>query len=60
MKQSLIGIYLRNGERAAVDKLISIVKGEENLSVRRNAISQLSKSDDPRVKQVLQEIVTKS
>jgi hypothetical protein len=36
------------------------VKGEENLSVRRNAISQLSKSDDPRVKQVLQEIVTKS
>ena len=32
MKQSLIGIYVRNGERPAVDKLLAIVKGEENLS----------------------------
>lgn len=57
LKQSLIGIYLRNGERTAIDKLISIVKSEDNLSVRRSAINQLSRSDDPRIKQVLQDIV---
>jgi HEAT repeat protein len=57
MKQTLIGIYVRNGEKAAVDKLISIVKGEENPSVRRSAINQLSRSDDPRIKQALQDIV---
>jgi HEAT repeat protein len=60
MKQTLITLYIRNGERPAIDKLISIVKGEENISVRRNAISQLSRSEDPRVKQALQDIVTKS
>jgi HEAT repeat protein len=59
MKQALISIYVRNGERPAIDKLLSIVKGEENMSVRRNAISQLSRSDDPRVKAALQDIVSK-
>jgi len=59
MKQNLIGIFVRNGERPAVDKLISIVKGEENLSVRRSAINQLSKSEDPRIKAALQDIVSR-
>jgi hypothetical protein len=59
MKQSLIGIYVRNGETPAVDKLLQIVKGEENVSVRRSAISQLSRSEDPRVKRALEEIVAR-
>jgi HEAT repeat protein len=59
MKQTLIGIYVRNGERSAVDKLLAIVKGEENLSVRRSAISQLSRSEDPRVKAALSELITR-
>jgi hypothetical protein len=59
MKQTLIGLYIRNGEKVAVDKLLSIVKGEENLSVRRSAISQLSRSDDPRIKQALQDIIVR-
>jgi hypothetical protein len=59
MKQTLIGIYVRNGEKPAVDKLIAIVKGEENISVRRSAINQLSRSEDPRIKQVLQDIVVR-
>ena len=60
MKQTLISLYIRNGERAAVDKLLLIVKGEENISVRRSAINQLSKSDDPRIKAALQDIITRS
>lgn len=59
MKSTLIGLYVRSGEKTAVDKLLQIVKGEENLSVRRRAISQLSRSEDPRIKQALQDLVTK-
>jgi hypothetical protein len=57
MKESLISLYIRNGEKPAIDKLVTIVKGEDNLSVRRSAISQLSRSEDPRIKQALQDIV---
>ena len=59
MKATLINLYVRSGEKAAVDKLLQIVKGEENLSVRRRAISQLSRSEDPRIKQALQDLVMK-
>lgn len=57
MKESLINVYMRSGDKQAVDKLVSIVKGEDNISVRRRAISQLSRSEDPRIKAALAEIV---
>jgi len=60
MKETLIGLYIRNSEKPAVDKLLSIVKGEDNIAVRRHAISQLSRSDDPRIKAALSELITKS
>ena len=59
MKQTLINIYIRNGERASVDKLLSIVKSEENMSVRRQTIQRLSNSDDPRIKQALQDLISR-
>ena len=59
MKQSLIGIYMRSGDKTAVDKLLNIVSAEENITVRRRAISELSRSEDPRVKAALQAIVMK-
>ncbi|MEP6495477.1 MAG: HEAT repeat domain-containing protein [bacterium] len=59
MKQTLVGLYVRNGEKAAVDKLLAIIKGEENISVRRNTISQLAHSEDPRIKAALQDIVSR-
>lgn len=59
MKESLINVYMRSGDKAAVDKLLTIVKGEENITVRRRAISQLSRSEDPRIKAALQDIVTR-
>src|SRR6478752_7448985 len=59
MKETLIGIYIRNGERASVDKLLSIVKSEENLSLRRRTIQRLGNSDDPRIKQALQDLVSR-
>ena len=57
MKQALIGIYMRNGERPAIDKLLAILKSEDNLSVRRAAISQLSRSDDPRIRQAIKDLI---
>ena len=59
MKETLIGIYIRNSERASVDKLVSIVKTEENISLRRRTITRLTSSDDPRIKQALQDIIGK-
>ncbi|HSL70795.1 MAG TPA: HEAT repeat domain-containing protein, partial [Longimicrobiales bacterium] len=57
LKDALIGIYRRSGERSAVDQLIAIVKTETNVNVRRRAISALSSSDDPKVKEALKEVI---
>ena len=57
MKESLISLYAERGDDAGIDKLLSIVKTEEDRSLRRRTISRLSKSDDPRVKQALVDIV---
>lgn len=57
LKQTLIGLYAQSGEREATDKLLSIARAEEDRSLRRRAISSLSKSEDPKVKKALQDIV---
>jgi aromatic ring hydroxylase len=57
MKSSLVEVYAQSGDRAAVDKMMTIAKNEENLSIRRKTISQLSRSEDPRVKEFLRAIV---
>jgi hypothetical protein len=57
MKEMLISLYVESGEKAAVDKLLAILRSEENTALRRRAINQLSRSDDPRVKAELQKIV---
>lgn len=57
LKLSLVTAYARSGERAALDKLLSIAQTETNVNVRRRAISALSDSDDPRVREVLRQII---
>jgi HEAT repeat protein len=57
LKDALVNIYARSGERIAVDKLIAIVKTETNINVRRRAIGSLSASDDPRVREALKDVV---
>ena len=57
MKESLISLYVQSGDRAAVDKLLAIAKNEENPGLRRRTISQLSRSEDPRVKEFLKELI---
>lgn len=59
LKESLVSLYGRSGDRAALDKLIAIVTGETNVNVRRRAISALASSDDPRARAALKDIVTR-
>ena len=57
MKEALISIYGARTESAAIDKLISIAKTDEDQLLRRRAISRLSQSKDPRAAATLKEII---
>jgi HEAT repeat protein len=57
LRDALISLYARLGEKAASDKLIAIAKGDDNLQLRRRAISALSRNNDPTIREVLSGIV---
>ncbi len=56
-KEAAINALLRNGDRAAVDRLIQIAKSETDPQVRRSLISRLGRLEDERVKELLKELV---
>src|SRR5688500_11863695 len=57
MKEALISTLSQNGTKPARDKLLTIAKTDSNYSLRRRAVHALGRSDDPRVKEALKEIV---
>lgn len=57
LKSALVSQFGSNGERSAVDKLLSIARTETNVNVRKSAISQLGRSEDPRVKAALKDLI---
>ena len=57
LRDALIGIYSRLADKAATDKLVWIARNDQNLSLRRRAISALSRNTDPAIRQALQDIV---
>ena len=57
MRESLISVYSRLADKAATDKLVWIARNEQNLALKRRAISALSRNSDPSIRQALQEIV---
>jgi hypothetical protein len=57
IRESLIALYARESNKAATDKLIWIARNEQNLALRRRAITALSRTSDPSVRQALQAIV---
>lgn len=59
MREQLIFVYSQRDEKAAVDKLISIAKTEKDRELRKKALFWLSQSNDPRVAEVLEDILTK-
>jgi HEAT repeat protein len=59
LKESVVSLLVRAGDEASTDKLIAILKTETNYNIKRNLISRLSSSDDPRIKQALKDIVSR-
>jgi hypothetical protein len=57
LREALISAYSRISDKAATDKLVWIAKNEQNPALKRRAISALSRSGDPAVRQALQDIV---
>ena len=57
IRSSLIEVYRSDASKPATDKLVWIARNEQNSSLRRRAISALSKNSDPEVRQALQAIV---
>ena len=57
IRSSLIEVYRSDASKPATDKLVWIARNEQNLTLRRRAISALSKNSDPQVRQALQAIV---
>lgn len=57
MRQALIAVYSRLADKAATDKLVWIARNEQNLALKRRAISALSRNTDPTIRQALQDIV---
>ncbi len=57
LREALIGIYSRISDKVATDKLVWIARNEQNLALRRRAISALSRNSDPTIRAALQEIV---
>ena len=59
MQDAIISTLSNNGTKAATDKLLAIAKTDQNYQMRRRAVSALGRSDDPRVKDALKDIVEK-
>ena len=59
LKDAIIATLSNNGTKAATDKLLAIAKGDQNYQMRRRAVNALGRSEDPRVKDALKDIVEK-
>ena len=52
-----MSVLVDSGEKQATDKLMQIAQKDESSSMRRKAVSVLSRSSDERVKRFLSELV---
>jgi HEAT repeat protein len=59
LKEALVNAYARSTEPVATQALMNIARNETNVTIRRRAINALAKSNDPKVKQLLQDLVVR-
>jgi HEAT repeat protein len=57
LKQQVIFVLSQRGESAATDKLIDIAKHDPDVELRKKAIFWLGQRNDPRVRQLLEEMI---
>jgi HEAT repeat protein len=58
-KEAAVSALFRAGDRDAMDRLVQIAREETDMSVRRSVINRLGRSEDPRVREMLKEMVVK-
>jgi hypothetical protein len=59
LKLQLIWVLSESRDRGATDKLIDIAQRDANPAMRKQAIFWLGQKNDPRVRQILLDIITK-
>ena len=59
MKEHLIWVLSQEDERAAVDKLFDIARRDPDVQMRKKALFWLGQKNDPRVQQLLLELIDK-
>jgi HEAT repeat protein len=59
VKEKLIWVLSESRDRAATDKLIDIARNDKDLEMRKKALFWLGQKNDPRVRQILTEILTR-
>ena len=59
LREAVISALADSGDRAALDKLMSIARSDESPQMRRRAINALGRSSDERVKKFLQDLATR-
>jgi len=59
MKEQLIFVYSQRSEKAAVDRMMQIARTEKDPELRKKVIFWLGQSNDPRVPEFLESLLTK-
>ena len=59
VKEKLIWVMSESRDNAATDKLVEIAQKDRNLEMRKKALFWLGQKNDPRVRQILVDILTK-
>lgn len=57
MREQVIFVLSQRGDKAAADKLVEIAKADPDRELRKKALFWLGQMDDPRVTEVLQQIL---
>ncbi|HET7623356.1 MAG TPA: HEAT repeat domain-containing protein [Gemmatimonadaceae bacterium] len=58
LKEQMIFVLSQRNDSAATDKLIDIAKHDPDVELRKKAIFWLGQRDDPRVRKLLEELIT--
>ena len=59
IQKQVIFVYSQRSEPAAVDKLMTIAKGDPSLDMRKSALFWLGQKNDPRVRQFIRDLINK-
>jgi TolA-binding protein len=59
VKEKLIWVLSQSSDRTATDKLIDIAQKDRDIEMRKKALFWLGQKNDPRIRQILSDILTK-